>query len=306
MPQSTPAKAFVIGEALIDAVHSTDGHIQELPGGSPANVAITLSRQGADATLLTWLAQDVRGLKVAQWLTDSGVTVHPGSWGAQATSVATAHLQDDGSAQYEFDIEWDLLPVCVEPSANVVHTGSIAATLTPGGPKVKDLLASAREFATITYDPNMRPSLMGSPAQVRDQVNDYVELSDVVKVSDEDLEWLYPEASFETVAEEWLAKGPSLVVVTQGGNGATCYLPGGKVSIASPKVSVADTVGAGDSFMGTLIFQLGARGYLGKSGQVELKLIDSATVEEILLQCAKVAAITVSRAGANPPWSTEL
>lgn len=305
MPAST-AKAFIIGEALIDAVHSLNGQHQELPGGSPANVALTLARQGGQSSLLTWIADDERGNAIEQWLKESGVTLHPSSMGAAHTSVANAHLQADGSAQYEFEIEWDLTPVTIDPEFNVVHTGSIAATIEPGSHKVLELIKNAADHATITYDPNARPSLMGSPDLVRPLIEQYVALSDVVKVSDEDLGWLYPDQPFTQVAQKWSTSGPALTIVTKGGEGATCYTPNFTVEIVSPKVTVADTVGAGDSFMGTLIYELGERGYLGKSGRLGLHNIDRGTVEDVLTQCAKVAAITVSRAGANPPWRNEL
>lgn len=299
--------AFVIGEALIDAVHAQDGIIQEHPGGSPANVALTLGRLGQAAQLLSWFGVDARGQRVAQWLSDSNVTVDPQSQQATKTSVATAKIQADGSAQYDFDIDWNIAAGAAVPAnANVIHTGSIAAVLQPGGDKVYKLLEHARDFATITYDPNARPSLMGSPEHTRKTVEQYVAIADVVKVSDEDLEWLYPGQEPLDVAKTWHDQGTALVIVTKGGSGATAFASCGQVNVVTPKVTVVDTVGAGDSFMGALIFGLGQHNLLGKSGRAHLNSLDRITLDTVLDQCVRVAAVTVSRAGANPPRINEL
>lgn len=298
--------AFIIGEALIDAVTTTDGVTKEHPGGSPANVALTLGRLGRSAHLLTWIGQDVRGRTIEQWLQESRVHIEPASAGARATSLAHASLSASGSATYQFDLEWDLPPVQVPAGAVIAHTGSIAAILQPGGAKVRALLEAARDTATITYDPNMRPTLMGSPDEVRPHVETYVGLSDVVKASDEDLEWLYPGIDPRDVARRWQAGGPALVVVTFGGEGAFAVTSQDELTVAAPQTTVADTVGAGDSFMGALLHGLWEQGLVGSVERQNLHAINSATLETVLLQCTKVAAVTVSRAGANPPWLAEL
>ena len=183
--------ALVIGEALVDVVMRTDGSVDAHPGGSPANVAIGLGRLGRDVELLAYLADDDNGALVREHLAASQVSLAAGSLGAPATSVATAHLDDAGAATYEFELEWALAAdAAPTPSPLVVHTGSIAAVLAPGAESVRDLVASFREGATVTYDPNARPSLMGEPADARAAIEAMVALADVVKVSDEDLEWL--------------------------------------------------------------------------------------------------------------------
>lgn len=306
MTQDPHTSAFVIGEALIDAVHGLDGTSAEHPGGSPANVALTLGRLGQDAQLLSWFGNDERGDRIAKWLSESSVSLAPASRQAAKTSVATASIQQDGSALYDFDIEWDLSNSEIPPSVNVVHTGSIAAVLQPGGNKVLELLEQAREFATISYDPNARPSLMGSAEATRGVVEQYVSLADVVKVSDEDLEWLYPGSDPLEVAAGWHSQGTALVIVTKGGSGATAFAACGRTDVVTPKVTVVDTVGAGDSFMGALLFGLGQHGLLGKSGRTNLNQLDRITLDTVLDQCVRVAAVTVSRAGANPPRLNEI
>lgn len=301
--------ALVVGEALIDVVRSPDGAVAEHPGGSPANVALGLGRLGRDVHLLTWFGPDPHGALIRRHLEASGVTVVPGSESAERTSVAVAHVDADGVATYEFDLSWHVPDRWTAPSGApvVVHTGSIAAVLEPGGPDVAKILEAHRGTATVTYDPNLRPSLMPAPETTRDVVERLVALSDVVKVSDEDLAWLEPGGQPTQVAQRWAAAGPALVVVTRGGEGATAVTADGRViDVAAPKVTVADTVGAGDSFMGGLIDGLWSVGLLGAAHRQALREADETVLRAVLTRCAEIAAITVSRPGANPPTAEEI
>ncbi|MDC7119996.1 carbohydrate kinase [Cellulomonas fimi] len=302
-------RALVIGEALIDAVRRPDGSRAEHPGGSPANVALGLGRLGRDVDLLTWLGLDAEGDAVRRHLEASHVRVLQGDRSPARTPVATAHLDGQGVATYEFDLEWDLPTSWDEPPGDpvVVHTGSIAAVLQPGGTRVAHEVSRRKATSTITYDPNLRPALMGSPAHAQPYVDALVRLADVVKVSDEDLAWLHPGVAPAEIAEEWSRSGPALVVVTHGGEGAFASTSAGaRITVPAPKVQVADTVGAGDSFMGGLIDGLWSAGLLGGHRRKALHDVDTATVERVLERCARIAAITVSRPGANPPTSAEL
>jgi len=309
---STDEHALVIGEALIDVVRAQDGTEHEHPGGSPANVAIGLGRLGRRVGLLTWLGDDAGGDAVRAHLHASDVVVLTGDRVAARTSRATAHLDATGAATYEFDLEWDL-PATFGGGDDagddpvVVHTGSIATVLQPGGAAVERILEQSRATSTLTYDPNLRPALMGSAADTRPVVERLVRLADVVKVSDEDLAWLHPGVAPAEIAEAWSRSGPALVVVTHGGEGAfACTAAGARISVAAPSVTVADTVGAGDSFMSGLIDGLWSAGLLGADRRAALHEIDAGTLEAILARCARIAAITVSRAGANPPTLAEL
>jgi len=306
---STDGRALVVGEALIDVVERFDGSRGEHPGGSPANVALGLGRLGRHADLLTWLGNDVEGDTIRRHLEASGVHVLAGNRSAARTPTATAHVDAAGAATYDFDLEWDLPDSWDEEPGDplVVHTGSIAAVLQPGGAAVARTLARYREASTITYDPNLRPALMGSPEQALPHVDALVRLADVVKVSDEDLAWLHPGVAPAEIAEQWCRSGPSLVVVTHGGEGAfASTAAGARIHVPAPEVTVADTVGAGDSFMGGLIDGLWSAGLLGGDRRRALADVDAGTVEAVLSRCARIAAITVSRPGANPPTSAEL
>lgn len=302
-------RALVIGEALIDVVHRADGQLAEHPGGSPANVALGLGRLGRGVDLLTWFGEDQHGALLTEHLEASGVAVVPGSATAPRTSVATAHVGADGAATYEFDLSWHVPDRWTAPPQPplVVHTGSIAAVLEPGGPDVATVLEARRGAATITYDPNLRPSLMPPPERTRPVVERLVALADVVKVSDEDLAWLEPDEHPLDVARRWATTGPAAVVVTRGGEGATAVLASGhEVDVAAPEVEVADTVGAGDSFMGGLIDGLWGAHLLGADARAALHAAEPEVWQRVLTRCARIAAITVSRAGANPPTSAEV
>lgn len=297
-------RLLVVGEALVDVVETPDGTRTRHPGGSPANVALTAARLGHRAELLTWLGEDELGRTVREHLAASGVTVLPQSIGADRTSVALARVDAAGVAAYEFDLYWQLAPVVIEPDVTVVHTGSIAAVAATEPPDaLRALLAAARGSATITYDPNLRPTSMGSPAEVRDDVERLVALADVVKVSDEDLAWLYPDCDPAATIRRWVTDHMlALGIITRGGHGPLAVLPVGEcVDVSAPTVTVVDTVGAGDSFMGALLHALDERGLTGVRGRERLYALTVDDTAAILTFAAHVAAITVSRAGANPP-----
>ncbi|WP_426594558.1 carbohydrate kinase family protein [Cellulomonas sp. McL0617] len=309
MTAAAQDRALVVGEALIDEVVRSDGSRERHPGGSPANVAIGLGRLGRSVDLLTWLGEDTDGDLVRRHLRSSHVNVLTGDRHATRTPVATATIDAAGVASYLFDLEWDLPSTWDDADGDplVVHTGSIATVLQPGGTAVERLIARSQATSTITYDPNLRPVLMGSPAHALPVVDALVRLADVVKVSDEDLAWLHPGVAPAEIAEEWSRSGPSLVVVTHGGEGAFASTSAGaRLQVVAPKVQVADTVGAGDSFMGGLIDGLWSAGLLGANNRQALADADSDVLQGVLERCARIAAITVARAGANPPRADEL
>ncbi|MDN4475630.1 carbohydrate kinase [Demequina sp. SYSU T00192] len=298
---------LVVGEALVDVVMGPDGTAAH-PGGSPANVALGLARLGRDVDLLTRLGLDPNGVLVADHLQDDGVRLVPGSAGPGPTSVATATLDAGGAATYEFDIAWELADgVRLRNAPLAVHTGSIAAVMAPGAEQVLRLVHALRFNSTVTYDPNVRPSLMGSPDDARPAIERMVGLADVVKASDEDLGWLYPDRTVDEAARAWAGMGPALVVVTRGGDGATAFTHDGReIHEPAPAVTVADTVGAGDSFMAGLIDGLWGAGLLGRPHRDALRGMSDEAVTGLLRPCARIAAITVSRPGANPPTRAEL
>ncbi|MDO4243237.1 MAG: carbohydrate kinase [Actinomyces sp.] len=304
--------ALVIGEALVDVVIHPGQPPRDIPGGSPANVALGLCRLGREAWLDCWIGTDPRGLAVRSHLEASGVRLTPGSDGADRTSTAEATIGEDRAATYLFDLDWNPpypSPVEGNEAPLLVHTGSIAAILEPGATTVERVLTDFRPVSTICYDPNARPQLMGAPETARTTVERLIALSDLVKCSDEDISWLYGEqADVEEVLRGWLASGPAVVVVTRGKHGALALTSSGlRLEVpASPDVVVADTVGAGDSFMGGLEDGLWSEGLVGADRREALHAIDAEALERVVRHAAAVADITVSRAGANPPTRAEL
>lgn len=294
---------LVVGEALIDVVHRADGTVDEVPGGSPANVAIALGRLRRAPRLLTQLGADTRGRAIRRGLDESGVVVEADASGR--TSTATAVLDGHGAARYEFAIGWDVHTEAAAPPA-VLHTGSIATLLSPGADAVSALVDRVVDGALVTYDPNIRPSLVAEPEDARRRVADLVRRADIVKASDEDVAWLHPGADVVDVARAWAADGPALVVVTLGAAGSLAVHGDRVHRIDRVDVTVVDTVGAGDTFMGALIDGLVGAGATGPRGRDVVRELDDEALTAILARSARAAAITVSRPGADPPTRAEL
>lgn len=305
------SSVLVIGEALVDVVHRPDGGVAEHPGGSPMNVAIGLARLGLPTQLLARLGDDERGASVLAHLRSSGVQVVEGTVQPGPTSTAQATLAADGSATYVFDLQWSLpegpeLDAALPDAPSAVHTGSIGSWFEPGAGVVERLVQRYRSVATTTFDPNLRPDLMGDPALVRERIDALVEHCDVVKLSDEDADWLQPDGDHEALLAAWLDRGASLAVLTRGSKGLVALARSGRVEFKAPAVQVADTVGAGDSVMGALVDGLAEHDLLGADRRQALRDISTDDVQTLLAHAARVAAITVSRPGADPPWRREL
>ncbi|HKX67058.1 MAG TPA: PfkB family carbohydrate kinase [Intrasporangium sp.] len=313
-------RTLVIGEALIDAVATADGVVEgdggtdsgsavEHVGGSPANVALGLAALDHPVSLATWIATDDHGNRIADHCRERGLELTPGSQGAPFTSVARATIDGSGGATYRFELEWQLAAVPGLTEYGHVHTGSIAAVLEPGGGAVRDTLRMARPTATISYDPNVRPVLMGDPVEVRGIIEECVALSDVLKVSEEDLAWLRPRAAVDDVLAEWAGLGPIVIVVTRGGQGAVLRLTRtGETHVAPvPPVTVVDTVGAGDSFMAGLLSGLLESGLAGgPAARERLRRADLAAVVPALERANATARLTVGHAGAHAPTRADL
>ncbi|GGY44923.1 carbohydrate kinase [Streptomyces tanashiensis] len=291
---------LVIGECVADIVRGADGAERVHPGGSPANVAYGLARLGRDVTLLTQLADDPTGRLIADHLKGAGVRVEVGGVPARTPS-AVVGLDAQGRAAYAFDIAWTLEAGDPLPDRPVhVHIGSIAAVTAPGAATVLAEVERLRDRATVSYDPNVRPGLMGEHGAAVARVERCVALSDLVKASDEDLAWLYPGEEPQAVAARWLALGPAVVLVTRGAAGSLAFTRRVTAFAEAPAVTVVDTVGAGDSFMSAVLDLLAGR------GRETLPGLGAEYLARLLRRAATAAAVTVSRAGAQPPERAEL
>ena len=283
----------VIGEALVDVVHQHDGETRAYPGGSPMNVAVGARRLGHLTNFVGHYGPDAYGKSIDAHLEASQVTL-PFEHSAERTSVAQATIGADGAAEYEFDITWSL--------------DSIAAMLEPGAHVVAAAFEAARDSALLSYDPNCRPTLIHNVDEGRAWAEKFVSLSTVVKASDEDLQWLYPDRSLDDSARAWLDLGAELMVITRGEDGPIAFTkkyPEG-ISQLAHRVEVADTVGAGDSLMAALIAGLLDRGIAGAEARTKVAALTAEDIADLLRFSATAAGITVSRAGANPPTREEL
>ncbi|MEV7773386.1 carbohydrate kinase [Kitasatospora sp. NPDC086791] len=308
---TSPASyVLVIGECVADIVRTDGAPDRVHPGGSPANVAYGLARLGRPATLLTELGPDADGRLIRAHLESAGVRVRAAE--VARTPSAVVRLDALGRAQYTFDIGWTLplteataLTGAAEPTGGTeptgptglaeppaaIHLGSIGAVTEPGAAAVLALVERWRGRTRISYDPNVRPALMGERAEAVRRVERCVALSDLVKASDEDLAWLYPGERPDAVAERWLALGPAVVAVTLGAEGAFARTAEGvRAEAPAVPVPVADTVGAGDSFTAAFL-------HARASG---------ADLPTCLTHGVTAAALTVARPGANPPSAEEL
>lgn len=290
-------EVLVVGESLIDIVRKEGEPGVEVVGGSPANVALGLGRLGTVPRLLTAIGNDARGRRIAELLEQSGVKIDPASWSLQHTATAAALIDERGAARYEFDIEWNVPAPIQLGAARVVHLGSIAAFLPPGADTLTAFIDELQGQALVTFDPNIRPALVGSHASALARVEHLASRSHVFKLSDEDASWLWPAASSDEVLDHLLECGARLVALTLGGAGAAAATRDHRIQIAAPTVPVVDTVGAGDTFMAALIHRLIAHP----------DLLDSTSESELIRAvhlAATAASITVQRAGADlPTWN---
>ncbi|OBI15163.1 carbohydrate kinase [Mycobacterium sp. E2497] len=289
-------RGLVIGESLIDIVEG-DEHV----GGSPLNVAVGLARLGREVDFLTHIADDPYGRRIAEYVKAAGAQLVSGSIAATRTPTAVAAIAEDGSADYVFNLDWRLSGALAGPPPLFVHTGSIAATREPGCLAVAALIDTYRDSATVTFDPNVRPSLTADPALARARIEHLVARSDIVKVSDEDLRWIEPDHEPERTARAWLAAGPAVVAVTMGARGSRAFCAAGEVQVTAKPARVVDTVGAGDAFMVGLLDSLWEMNLLGADRRATLARIEPDALTAALGTASAVSALTVARAGADLP-----
>jgi fructokinase len=274
-------------------------------GGGPANTAKALSKLGIDTQFIDGVSTDDYGQMANDELVASGVKLDFVKFSDNPTCLAIVSLSESGSASYEFVIEntatfdfnstWLPNPQTNRPA--LLHIGTLATAIEPGASVLFEWAQSVSKVAPIVFDPNIRPAVIGYRKQYVMQVERWVTISSSVKVSDEDIKWLYPSLEIEQVVNNWLAKGPSLIVVTYGDKGLAGYRVREKVIVDAVTVTVFDTVGAGDT-VGAILVEA-----IVKDG---LKSLSGVRLETMLKRAAKAAAITVSRSGANPPTLKEI
>lgn len=303
------------GEALIDMIPvptqaGRDGFVPH-SGGAVFNTAIALGRLGVQTGMLTGLSVDMFGQQLAEALKASHVDISHVITSDRPTTLAFVRLLN-GHATYDFYDENsagrmlspDDMPV-LAADVSALYFGGISLACDPGADAYLSLLEREGTTRAVMLDPNIRPGFIRDIERYRTRLDRMLKLADIVKVSDEDLNWILPAPlSLLEKVTALLEKGPSAVILTRGGEGATGFLASGdEVQVPAIKVKINDTVGAGDTFNAGVLAKLSETGQLSKSA---LRNIDRDSLENALAHGAKVAAVTVSRAGANPPWAGEL
>lgn len=291
------AQVAVFGESLVD-ITRTAGASRAWPGGSPMNVALGMARLGVEVEFATSIGQDTYGDLIRTHLAASGVQLTAGSVDDSATSVAEATIGVDGSATYRFEMTWN---PNAEPLGRpaIAHFGSISAVLEPGADKVLNWITDLPPSTIVSFDPNVRPSITGSGPQLRAAIDRAAGNADIIKMSSEDLELL----DDPHLVSRWLQGRTKVVLVTDGDKGAQLITLDREIRLPAPRVRVADTIGAGDSFMAALLSSLSSADVHSRDQLEAASVDDLASHAEFAIRCA---AITVSREGANPPTLAEV
>ena len=291
---------WVCGEVLIDILPSGP-----VVGGGPANTAKALARLGHDVHFIDGISSDAFGASARAELLNDGVNLDLALASDKPTCTATVTLDGAGSASYEFlidgtatfDFAPSWLPDPYRYQPQVLHIGTLVTVIEPGASALYDWAMQVAELAPIVFDPNIRPSVMPDHDLYEAAVEKWAALSAVIKVSDDDLAWLFPGQAIEDVANRWINDGAFLVVVTQGANGLMGYTSEGRVEVPGVKVDVVDTVGAGDTVGAIVVEAMLAHGLVELRGDI---------LRSVLTRAAAAAAITCSRKGAQPPYKHEL
>jgi len=303
------------GEALIDMIPTPtesgqDGYVPHV-GGAVFNTAIALGRLGVQTGMLTGLSTDLFGQQLIASLHANHVDTSLLITSDRHSTLAFVQLTD-GNASYTFFDEnsagrmLDRADMPALPDeVSTLYFGGISLACEPGAEAYAALLKREAAARVVMLDPNIRPSFIRDIRRYRDRLDRMIVLSDIVKVSDEDLNWIYPGPQSLVEKVDFVRQaGPSIVILTRGRGDAAAFLKdGSEVSVPVDRVEVVDTIGAGDTFNAGVLAKLAERGLLIK---VSLAAIDPDQMREALRFGARVAAITVSRAGANPPWRHEI
>ena len=297
-------QVWVCGEVLIDLI--PDGTERKaVVGGGPANTAKALAKLGIAIQFIDGISTDKYGQMVLNQLHKDGVLLDFVKFSDKPTCLAIVSLNSHGGASYEFVIEgtatfdfshsW--LPDALVVKPSLLHIGTLVTAIEPVASVLFEWASKVSKVAPVVFDPNIRPAVMDNRIEYVKQVERWVGISSAVKVSDDDIYWLYPGEEIDDVTKRWLAMGPELVVVTFGDKGLAGYRKNEKISVDAKKVVVADTVGAGDTVGAILVEAIIEDG---------LEKLVKDRLASMLDRAAKAAAITVSRTGALPPSKDEI
>lgn len=301
------------GEALIDMLprETTLGEKGFAPyaGGAIFNTAIALGRLGIETGFFTGLSDDMMGDILRETLAASNVDSSFCAISSRPTTIAFVKLVN-GQATYAFYDEGTAGRMITEADlpdlgddCEAMHFGAISLIPEPCGSTYEALMSREHRKRVISFDPNIRPGFIKDKPKHLDRMRRMAAMSDIIKFSDEDLDWFGLEGDHDVLAAHWLEQGAKLVVLTRGAEGATGYTASFKVSVPSERVTVVDTVGAGDTFDAGILASLKMQDLLTKA---KVATLSEDAVRQALALGAKAAAVTVSRAGANPPFAREI
>lgn len=301
------------GEALIDMLPRTTADQEPAfaphSGGAVFNTAISLGRLGVPTGFWCGLSHDMFGQQLRDDLTASQVDFSLAPLSDRPTTLAFVSLVD-GQAQYAFydentaarQVSVDDLPA-LDDSIHAMFFGGISLVSEPCGSVLADFMQRESPQRVTMLDPNIRTGFIQDEAAYRQRIQNLFAASDIVKLSDEDADWLFGKGDADSHGKALLAAGVKLAVITEGAKGATAFTPEQQVSVSAPKVTVIDTVGAGDTFNAGLLEGLHSQGCLDKS---RLSALTTDEIHQALTRAVQIAAVTVNRAGANPPWLSEI
>jgi len=293
----------------MDIVATQDGTQRPRPGGGPFNTARALARLGVPTAFLGRLSTDAFGRQLAEVLAADGADLSLTSFGPEPTTVAIADVDSRGYAAYRFATEGTsapnltaaAVPASLAPDVNALHVGTLGLLLEPIAVTLFELVRRESSRRLVMLDPNIRPALLTDVPRYRDRLDAIMAHTTIVKGSEADLAWLFPELDVEAAAERLLGYGPRLVVATLGAQGALGASSGIRVRVPAPTVDVVDTIGAGDAFGAALLAWLHEHGAL----TTDLSL-DAAHLRSALDFACLAASLTCTRPGADPPWRSEL
>jgi len=297
-------QVWVAGEVLIDLISNGDQYFAVV-GGGPANTAKALAKLGVKTYFIDGISTDKYGQMAKTELLSANVLLDYAQFSNKPTCTAKVTLSSSVSPSYEFVTDdtatfdfsdiWLPDPQRLKPS--LLHVGTLATVIEPGASVLFKWAQNVAQVSPIVFDPNIRPAVLGYRDGYVKRVEKWVAISSTVKVSDEDLNWLYPGKEIDEIVNNWIEVGVQLIVVTLGNKGITAYRKNEQISIDAVKVVVVDTVGAGDTVGAVLVEAIVDNGLDRLTGEV---------LKTMLKRAVKAAAITVSRTGANPPSKDEI
>ena len=301
-----------LGEALIDFISRKDLNFEGFPGGSPMNTSVAISRLGVPCQFLGRISNDMFGCQLINHLKNNSVGTNLVLRTNDPTTLSFVQKQGDGQAQYGFFANGtadrnlpkeELSKINLPPEAKIIHFGSISLSMEPCGSTITEFLLNTSKNIMLSFDPNIRPSLVPNRDKYMERFKRLCKISSILKLSDEDLLWLFPELNTNEAISILLKLGVSLIALTTGKTGALLINKNYRVLSPLFDLPVADTIGAGDTFHGAML------SYLYEQNWLDRNTLDNLSGEQLNTignNANKAAGINCSKSGANPPTNKEM